>query len=250
MITSLQFPENELGSALDRILPYFKEHKFSLTAVYILILLYFSLPAFQIPYFEYYHFRITSLMEQRALESDMIYYPKQSWTSIDGVNPDLLKGIIAMEDGAFFSHKGIDWKELNMALRQNRRRNRVYRGASTLTMQLAKNLFFTTEKSLFRKAKELITTVRMEKELDKRTILQAYINAAEWGDAVFGIGAASEEYFQKDPDQLNTYECARLAAVLPSPLIHPPDRNSRYILRRASIIRGRLNDIILFPDEK
>lgn len=250
MISSLQFPENELGNTFDRILPYFKKHKFRTIAFYFLSLLYFSLPAFQIPYFEYYHFRITSLMEQRAINNYMLYYPRQSWTGVNDVNPNLLKGIISIEDGAFFSHKGIDWKELNMALRQNKRRNRIYRGGSTLTMQLAKNLFFTTEKSIFRKGKELITTLRMEKELSKKTILQAYINAAEWGDGIFGVGAASEEYFNKEPDELNVSESARLAAVLPSPLIHPPDRNSRYVLRRSSIIRGRLNDIILFPDEK
>ncbi len=250
MISSLQFPENELGAAFGRLVPFIRAHKFRITAAYILFLLYFSIPAFQIPYFEYYHFRVTSLMEQRALDHYLLYYPEQSWTSINDVNPNLLKGIISIEDGAFFSHKGIDWKELTMALKQNKRRRRIYRGGSTLTMQLAKNLFFTTEKSVFRKGKEFITAVRMEKELSKKTILQAYINAVEWGNGIFGAGAASEEYFNKEPGQLNLNECARLASVLPSPLIHPPDKNSRYVLRRSSIIRGRLNDIILFPDEK
>ncbi|HSD62579.1 MAG TPA: biosynthetic peptidoglycan transglycosylase, partial [Ignavibacteriaceae bacterium] len=155
--------------------------------------------------------------------------------------------IISMEDGEFFFHKGIDWDELNAAIKQNHRR-RVLRGGSTITMQLAKNLFFTTEKSIIRKGKEIITALRMEKELSKKTLLQDYINAAEWGESIFGIQAASKEYFHKKPDEINIYECSRLAAVLPSPLIHPPDKNSRYVLRRASIIRGRLNDIILFPD--
>jgi len=250
MISSIQFPENELAKALERLLPYFRTHKIRILAAYIFFLVYFSIPAFQIPYIKYYHFRITSLMEQRAMENDMLYYPKQSWTGINDVNPNLLKGIISIEDGTFFSHKGIDWKELQMALSQNIRRRRIYRGGSTLTMQLAKNLFYTTEKSVFRKGKELITALRMEKELSKGAILQAYVNAVEWGNGIFGIGAASEEYFKKEPDELNLNECARLAAVLPSPLIHRPDKNSRYVLRRASIIRGRLNDIILFPDEK
>jgi monofunctional biosynthetic peptidoglycan transglycosylase len=247
---SAQFPENELGESLNRILPSLKKKKIRFLFIYVLFLIYFSLPAFQIPYFEYYHFRITSLMEQRAIGHDMLYYPSQSWTDINDVNPDLLKAIISMEDGEFFYHKGIDWGELNLAIRQNIRRRRIYRGGSTLTMQLAKNLFFTTEKSVFRKGKEIITALRMEKELSKRTILQAYINAAEWGNGIFGIGAASEEYFNKKPADLNINECSRLAAVLPSPLIHPPDKNSRYVLRRSSIIRNRLNDIILFPDEK
>lgn len=247
---SVQFPENELGEILNRILPSFKKKKIRYFLLYFLFLFYFSIPAFQIPYLEYYHFRLTSLMEQRALDAGLIYYPKQSWINLDDVNPNLLKAIISMEDGEFFSHKGIDWKELNMALKQNKRRRKIYRGGSTLTMQLAKNLFFTTEKSVFRKGKEIITALRMEKELSKGAILQSYINAVEWGDGVFGIKAAAENYFHKEPDELNVNECSRLAAVLPSPLIHPPDKNSRYVLRRSSIIRGRLNDIILFPDEK
>lgn len=250
MISSLQFPENELGAAFGRLVPRIKAHKFRFAAGYIIFLLYFSIPAFQVPYFEYYHFRVTSLMEQRALDNYLLFYPEQSWTSISDVNPNLLKGIISMEDGSFFSHKGIDWKELNTALKQNKRRRRIYRGGSTLTMQLAKNLFFTTEKSVFRKGKEFITAIRMEKELSKRTILQAYINAVEWGDGIFGADAAAEEYFNKEPDQLSVNECSRLAAVLPSPLTHPPDKNSRYVLRRSSIIRGRLNDVILFPDDR
>lgn len=245
---SAQFPENELGEILQKILPSLKKKKFRYIFIYILFLLYFSIPAFQIPYFEYNHFRITSLMEQRAIDENLLYYPRQSWENINNVNPDLLKAIISMEDGEFFSHKGIDWDELNMALRQNQRRRRIYRGGSTVTMQVAKNLFFTTEKSVLRKGKEILTALRMEKELSKKTILQDYINAAEWGDEIFGIKTASEEYFQKAPDALNVNECARLAAVLPSPLIHPPDKNSRYVLRRSSIIRGRLDDVILFPD--
>ena len=247
---SVQFPGNELGYLLDRILPSLKKKKFSFISIYILFLLYFSIPALQIPYFEYYHFRITSLMEQRAINKNLLYYPRQSWENINDVNPGLLKAIISMEDGGFFSHKGIDWDELNMALHQNKRRRRIYRGGSTLTMQLAKNLFFTTEKSVFRKGKEIITSLRMEKELSKKTILEDYINAVEWGDGIFGISSAAEKYFQKEPGHLNINECSRLAAVLPSPLIHPPDKNSAYVLRRSSIIRGRLNDIILFPGDK
>lgn len=249
-MSSFQFPENELGEILERILPAYKRKKFRVIFLYLLFLLYFSIPAFQIPYFEFYHFRITSLMEQRAINENLLYYPRQSWVNINDVNPNLLRAIIAMEDGEYFSHKGIDWDELNMALRQNQRRNRIYRGGSTLTMQLAKNLFFTTEKSVFRKGKEILTALRMEKELSKKAILQEYINAAEWGDGIFGIKAASDAYFQKAPEKLTVNECARLAAVLPSPLIHPPDKNSRYVLRRSSIIRGRLNDVILFPDEE
>lgn len=155
-----------------------------------------------------------------------------------------------MEDGSFFNHKGIDWKELKNSLRANKRRGRTARGASTITMQTAKNLFLTTDKSVLRKAKEFVITFRMEKELSKRAILQNYINAIEWGDGIFGIQKASELYFNKEPEELTKNESARLAAVIPSPLRFKPNTNSGYVLRRSSIIQGRMNDVILFPEKK
>ena len=90
----------------------------------------------------------------------------------------------------------------------------------------------------------------MEKEISKKAILQNYINAVEWGDGIFGIKKASEIYFHKEPSELNLNECTRLAAVIPSPLVHKPNANSNYVLRRSSIIRGRLGDIILFPKSR
>jgi monofunctional biosynthetic peptidoglycan transglycosylase len=117
-------------------------------------------------------------------------------------------------------------------------------------MQLAKNLFLTPDKTMIRKAKEFLITVRMEKELTKRALLQNYINAVEWGDGLFGIKAASEKYFGKEPKELTINQCSRLAAVIPSPLKYKPNINSRYVLRRSAIIRGRLRNIILFPQPK
>ncbi len=249
MISS-QFPENELATYFDKLLPLINRRKTQSLLLYFLFILYFSLPSFQIPLLEYNHFRITSLMQQRAIEHKLIYYPGQSWVSIDDVNPYLLKSIISMEDGSFFTHKGIDWEELNNALKTNRRRGRTIRGGSTLTMQLAKNLYLTTERTVLRKAKEFVITFRMEKELSKKTILEDYINAVEWGDGIFGIKKASEIYFDREPDKLSVNQCARLAAVIPSPLEHAPDVNSSYVIRRSSIILGRVNDIMLFPKSK
>lgn len=249
MIAS-QFPQNDLGTYFSKLLPFIKRRKFQSFLLYVLFILYFSLPSFQIPVLQYNHFRITSLMQQRAFEHKLLYYPRQSWININEVNPFLLKSIISMEDGSFFSHKGIDWEELNNALRTNRRRGRTIRGGSTLTMQLAKNLFLTTKRTVFRKAKEFVITFRMEKELSKRAILQNYINAVEWGDGIFGIKKASEIYFNQEPENLSIDQCARLAAVIPSPLKHAPNINSSYVIRRSSIILERANDVILFPKSK
>ena len=247
-MTNCQFPEFEVSVALTKLLPYIGQNKIQSLILYFIFLIYYSLPSFQIPVLEYSHFRVTSLMQQRAISNNLIFYPDQSWINIENVNPDLLKAIISMEDGSFFKHKGIDWKELNTALKVNKRRGRSVRGGSTLSMQLAKNLYLTTEKSILRKAKEFLITFRMEKELSKKIILQNYINAVEWGDGIFGIKSASEIYFNKEPDKLSINECARLAAVIPSPLVHKPNSNSGYVLRRSSIISARLNDVVLFPN--
>jgi monofunctional biosynthetic peptidoglycan transglycosylase len=241
---------NELGELLIKVLPRFRRRKLRYIFFYVIFLFYFSIPSFQIPVLEYNTFRVTSLMEQRGIENRLFFYPRQSWCSINNVNPALLKGIISMEDGKFFIHKGIDWEELNKSLAKNKRRGRAVRGGSTITMQLAKNLFLTTEKSVFRKAKEFWISVRMEKELTKKGILRNYINAVEWGDGIFGVAKASEIYFGKEPKNLSVNECARLASVIPSPLVHEPNINSSYVSRRSSIILGRLNDVVLFPENE
>jgi len=241
---------NELGDFLDKVLPRIKRRKFRYFIFYLMFIFYFGIPSLQIPTIEYNTFRVTSVMEQRGLESNLLWYPRQTWCSINDVNPNLLRAIISMEDGKFFIHKGIDWEELNKSLAKNKRRGRAVRGGSTITMQLAKNLYLSTEKSVLRKGKEFWITLRMEKELSKKAILTNYINAVEWGDGIFGIKEASDVYFGKAPRDLSVNECARLAAVIPSPLIHEPEINSSYVTRRSSIILGRLNDIILFPDNE
>ena len=247
---SAQLPENELAGIYERILGFYKRKKIKSIILYLLFIFYFSIPSFSIPFLEYGSFRITSIMEQRAVEHYLIYYPRQCWTSLNNIAPSALKAVISMEDGSFFRHKGIDWKELKSSLKVNKRRGRSVRGGSTITMQTAKNLFLTTRKSILRKTKEFIISFRMEKELTKMGILRNYINAVEWGDGIFGIKKAAEVYFKKGPPDLSVYEASRLAAVIPSPLKHSPAVNSGYVLRRSSIIRGRLNDIVLDENPK
>jgi len=167
--------------------------------------------------------------------------------NLEDVNPNLLRSIVCMEDGDFFRHKGVDWEELNIALKLNKRKGRTLRGGSTLTMQLAKNLFLTTQKSVLRKGKEFAITFRMEKEISKHAILENYVNAVEWGDGLFGIKKASEEYYDKKPSELDVTECSRLAAVIPSPLVNKPVDNSGYVRRRAGIIKSRMGSVDLSP---
>jgi len=239
----------ELGILLEKILPFLKRRKFISIFFYVGLLFYFSIPTFQIPLLEYQRTYVSSLMEQRAIEHTMIFYPRQSWASFGSINQNLFRAIVSMEDGNFFKHKGVDWEELEKSMRLNKRRRRAARGGSTITMQLSKNLYYTTNKSVFRKAKELLTTFRIEKEVSKQGILHQYVNIIEWGDGVFGIEEAAEKYFGKEPETISTNECAKLAAVIPSPLVHQPNVNSSYVRRRSGIIRGRLGDVILFPEK-
>jgi len=240
-----QFPENEIGFLLRNLVGKIKQRKFFFLLMYVVIVFYLSIPSFIIPVLEYNKFRITSLMEERAIENCLIYYPRQSWVNIKDVNPNLIRCIVGLEDGRFFTHKGIDWYELNMSIRTNKRRRKIARGGSTITMQVAKNLFLSTDKNFFRKAKELLIAFRMEKEISKQSILENYLNAIEWGDGIFGVKEASEIYFKKEPDELNINECCRMAAVIPSPLLHKPTDNSRYVLRRSARSRELYNDVIL-----
>ena len=244
---TVQFPDSELAVLFDKIRSFYIKKKVTGTILYFVFILYFSIPSFQIPLIEYCGFRVTSFMEQRAIQHNLIFYPKQSWISINKVNPVLLKAILSLEDESFFRHKGIDWEQLDKSLTINKRRGKIVRGASTLTMQLAKNLYLTTERNFYRKAKELLITFRMEKELSKKSILQAYINAVEWGNGIYGIKEAAETYFYKEPENLSTNECARLAAVIPSPLRHSPDSNTAFVLRRTALALNRMKNIILFP---
>jgi len=239
----------ELGILFEKILPYIKKRKTLSVFLYIIFLFYFSLPGLQIPLLEYQPTYVSSLMEQRAIEHLMIFYPHQSWASFGSINQNLFRAIVSMEDGNFFNHKGVDWEELEKSMKLNKRRRRAARGGSTITMQLAKNLYYTTNKSVFRKAKEMLTTFRIEKEVSKKEILHQYVNIIEWGDGIFGIAEAADKYFGKEPGTINTNECAKLAAVIPSPLVHQPNVNSGYVQRRSAIIRGRLGDVILFPEK-
>ncbi len=239
----------ELGILLEKILPFLKRRKFISIFFYVAFLFYFSIPTFQIPLLEHQRTYVSSLMEQRAIEHLMVFYPRQSWASFGSINQNLFRAIVSMEDGNFFNHKGVDWEELEKSMRLNKRRRRAARGGSTITMQLSKNLYYTTNKSVFRKAKELLTTFRIEKEVSKQGILHQYVNIIEWGDGVFGIEKAADIYFGKDPETISTNECAKLAAVIPSPLVHQPNINSSYVRRRSGIIRGRLGDVILFPEK-
>ncbi len=142
----------------------------------------------------------------------------ETWISLSGISPLAVGAVVVSEDLAFFTHRGYDSNQIREALKHDLARGSFARGASTITQQVAKNVFLSQEKSLWRKAKELLLAIRMDRELGKRKVLETYMNIVEWGPGVFGIQAASFHYFGKSPSDLSAREGAFLAMLLPSPV--------------------------------
>lgn len=139
------------------------------------------------------------------------------WVSLGGVSRVAVGAILVSEDWAFYQHEGYDVNQIKEAIKEDWEAGSFVRGASTITQQVARNVFLDKDKNLWRKLKELIVAVQMEEELGKRKILEVYLNVAEWGEGIFGIGKASYHYFGKHPSQLTAKEGAFLAMLLPSP---------------------------------
>jgi len=185
----------------------------------------------------------TALMEQRKQEAaaqGKVLKIHQRWLSFQQI-PELLKLTVRVsEDGAFYQHKGIDYHELMESIKRNIKEGKSARGGSTITQQLAKNLFLSTEKSYLRKIKEFFIARQLEKHLSKDRIFCIYLNVIELGPGVFGVGAAAQYYFKKPASSLSLEEIVRLAAVLPKPLRVTPLSNSKYLKWRATLLLDRL----------
>ncbi|MFA6457308.1 MAG: monofunctional biosynthetic peptidoglycan transglycosylase [Bacteroidota bacterium] len=186
----------------------------------------------------------TALMEQReqeAAETDKKFAIKKQWVPLTRISKHLVNAVIVSEDGMFFEHEGVDWYEVGESIEKNFERGKAARGGSTISQQLSKNLYLSTSKDPIRKLKELIITLRMERTLSKRRILEIYLNVIEWGNGVFGAEAAAKKYFGKSASQLTREEAAQMAAVIPSPRKHQPNVMSKYVANRSSIILSRMS---------
>lgn len=185
----------------------------------------------------------TALMQQRIDEASgegRTLKIRRQWIPLKRIPKHVLDAIIVAEDGTFYAHSGFDWFEVRESIKKNIEEGRAARGASTITQQLAKNLYLSTSKNPMRKLKEMSITFFLERRLSKHRILELYVNVIEWGNGIFGIEAASRAYFGKSASSLTVDEGARIAAVIPSPLRHSPDQNSRYVLRRKNIVLTRM----------
>jgi len=193
---------------------------------------------------------------------------RQQWTPYPQISDQLKRAVIASEDDGFVNHDGVDWDAIEKAWQKNaqaeQRQSKAQArsagktalaakpvkppkvvGGSTITQQLAKNLFLSGERTLLRKGQEFVLTLLLEAILDKRRILEIYLNSVEWGDGVFGAEAAAQRYFGKPAARLSAFEAARLAVMLPRPKYFEKLPNSSYVAGRAAVIVGRMGDAVL-----
>jgi monofunctional glycosyltransferase len=186
--------------------------------------------------------KTTALMELRDQEykqQGIRISRQQIWVSYGAISEHLKKAILVSEDASFFSHTGVDAKEFQEALKKDWETGRFARGGSTITMQLAKNLYLNPSKNPLRKATEIVIAWQLEQALSKRRIFEIYLNVVEWGRDVYGAEAASRHYFAKPAANLDILEAATLAALLPNP------RNTREknLIYRRNLILSRMAEV-------
>jgi monofunctional biosynthetic peptidoglycan transglycosylase len=166
---------------------------------------------------------------------------QQQWVAYGRISGNLKRAVVAAEDARFLTHEGVDWEAMEKAYELNLKRRRSARihGGSTISQQVAKNLFLSSSRSYLRKAQELLITWMVEAVWNKKRILEVYLNVAEWGDGVFGAQAASRHYFGVDAASLSPEQAAELAAMLPAPRLFDHHREAPFLSQRSdSILRN------------
>lgn len=173
----------------------------------------------------------------------------QFWVPYDRLSPHLVRAVLAGEDSRFFDHAGFDWEEIQKAIKKDWEERGFVRGASTITQQLAKNLFLSPSRNPLRKLQEAIITVEMELFLSKRRILEIYLNVIEWGDGIYGAEAAARHYFRTSASALTRDQAAFLAAIIPGPLgAYHPQRHPARVARRAALIERLMRHVLIPPE--
>jgi monofunctional biosynthetic peptidoglycan transglycosylase len=191
----------------------------------------------------------TAFMEQR-LEVLRVAHPRarlqHKWVPYERISPQLKRAVVAAEDARFLEHEGFDWGAIQEAMAKNERRGRVVMGASTISQQLAKNLFLSGSRTWLRKVEEAAITWMLEHMMSKRRILELYLNVAEWGEGVFGAEAAAWHHFGVPAAALTVEQAAWLAAILPSPRRYDRGRLTPYLENRIATIQDHMG-IVQIP---
>ncbi len=186
----------------------------------------------------------TSFMRQQLSElreKDPDARLKHQWVPYERISDNLKRAVIASEDANFAVHAGVDWEALERAYERNNRRHKVVGGGSTITQQLAKNLFLSGSRSYLRKGQEMVIAFMLETVMSKRRILEVYLNVVEFGRGVFGAEAAARHYYRTSAAKLNRTQAARLAVMLPNPRYYDKKGVTNYLARRTALIQRRMN---------
>jgi len=165
------------------------------------------------------------------------------WMPYDRISLSLKQAVIAAEDARFMEHTGFDWEGIENALSKNLKQGKLVAGGSTISQQLAKNLFLSGRRSFLRKGEEALITVMIEAMWSKRRILEVYLNVAEWGERIYGAEAAARQYYRIPAIGLTSWQSARLAAMLPRPGYYETHGDSRWLGIRARMISGYMRDV-------
>ncbi|GAB4118965.1 MAG: monofunctional biosynthetic peptidoglycan transglycosylase [Sideroxydans sp.] len=178
------------------------------------------------------------VMQDRNPDAEL----KHKWVPYNAISNNLKRALIAAEDAKFVDHEGFDWEGIAKAYQKNLKKGRIVAGGSTISQQLAKNLFLSTKRTPWRKAEEALITLMLEAVMDKRRIFEIYLNVIEWGDGVFGAEAAARHYFGVRASQLTAEQAARLAAMAPNPRYYDRHRQASGMLAKTLIILERMPD--------
>jgi monofunctional biosynthetic peptidoglycan transglycosylase len=176
------------------------------------------------------------IIQEKKPEAELKY----RWVDYAKISSNLKRAVIASEDAKFLDHEGFDWEGIQKAYEKNLRKGKIVAGGSTISQQLAKNLFLSTKRTPWRKAEEAVITVMLENLLSKRRILEIYLNVIEWGNAVFGAEAAARHYYKTSASNLSSGQAAKLAAMIPNPRFYDAHSNTRYLNRRIATIQARM----------
>jgi monofunctional glycosyltransferase len=174
------------------------------------------------------------LRREQAKQAGKRFVLRQTWRPVDRISPYLQESVVLSEDAKFWQHEGVDWDAVEKAAEKNWKRGKVAVGGSTITQQLAKNLYLSPSKNPLRKLRELLIARRLEAELSKERLLELYLNVAEWGDGVFGAEAAARRWFGVSAAELSPVQSARLAVALPNPRLRAPSARDAALDRKAA----------------
>jgi monofunctional biosynthetic peptidoglycan transglycosylase len=168
---------------------------------------------------------------------------RHQWVPYNRISNSLKRALIAAEDSRFLEHEGFDWEGIQKAYEKNLKKGKIVAGGSTISQQLAKNLFLSGGRTPWRKAEEAVITVMLEQLMTKRRILEIYMNVIEWGDGVFGAEAAARHYYKTSAANLTPLQAAKLAAMVPNPRYYDKHREARGLQRRTGIYLARMNQV-------